>query len=71
MFERGGLKYHASVALFEDTNRLIEKCGKFVTFAILKLFLNGVILLQCLGCFGNYIFTDMGNDAFVLPVPMW
>lgn len=71
MFQIKGLEYPESATTFDETIQFIEKCGKFITFAILKLFLNGVILLQCIGCFVTYIFTDEGNDAFVLPVPMW
>lgn len=71
MFEIEGLKYPESAALFKETNRFAEKCGNILMFSIMKVLLNIVILLQCVGCFVTYIFTDKGNDAFVLPVPMW
>lgn len=71
MFEFEGIKYPASAAMFEGTNRFIEKFYRIEMFLCLKLVPNIVILLQCIGCFINYIFTDMGYDAFVLPVPMW
>lgn len=71
IYEFKGLKYPESAALFEETNRFIKKCGKIISFVAMKLVLNVVILLQCIGCFIKYIFTDMGNDAFVLPIPMW
>lgn len=66
-----GLKYPASKAIFEKTNRFIEKLSKILLFLIMGVGLNCVILLQCIARFYIYFTTDLGGEAFVLPIPMW
>lgn len=65
-----GLKYPASASMYDTTNRFIEKYGKIILFVVAIIF-SGAMLLHCILCFIIYFLTDLGNDAFVLPVPMW
>lgn len=66
-----GQKYPESIAMYDKTNRLSEKCGKILLFVTLKLTFNCLILARCIGSFITYFTMDMGGDSFVLPVPMW
>lgn len=56
---------------FSKTNVQIEQASKIIFYAILKVLIPFLILSKYFLCLADYFFTDAGNDALVLPLPMW
>lgn len=52
-------------------NRLVEKMSKAIHFAVIKLGVPAFILPKAIFSYFIYFTTDIGNEAFVLPFPMW
>lgn len=67
-----GLKFApSSKAMYEDTNRLVEKICGILYVGCVKILPNCLIWPQILISFGKYFATDLKGDAFELPVPLW
>lgn len=66
-----GLKYPRSKAMYENTNRLVEKISKFISFLIVYISIPAFVLPKAFYCFFIYFTTDLGPDAFALPIPTW
>lgn len=66
-----GIIIPTSNAIYEETNRLVEKSTKN-GFFILKYVIAPIFVLpKAIVCFSIYFTTDLGNNAFELPVPIW
>lgn len=65
-----GMQFPDSKIIFEEAVEQVEKWSKIMTFATQMAPLCGV-LSRAAPSFFFYSTTDMGNEAFVLPVPMW
>lgn len=66
----GSKKSSASKVLLNKRLKQIEEMNKIVTFVSLKIVLQSLILPKFIGSFIVYFTTDLGNDSFVLPIPM-
>lgn len=65
------LKYTATRPIFNETIQFEEKVSEIMFFIIAYVSLVVATLPACLySCF-IYLTTDSGNDAFVLPLPLW
>lgn len=71
IFPPKGLQYPSSMALFNKTNRQVENVGEILIIVIAKVSLPCATLPKLLTCFFAYFITDLGNDSFELPFPMW
>lgn len=65
-----GLKCVASRALYEKSNHLMEKLSRIVYFIAVGGVL-GVVIPKAIVCFFKYYTTNLGRDAFDLPLPTW
>lgn len=61
----------AAKAIFCRTNQLVEKCTQIICLVVSKLTPIFWVTAQITGCIFVYFFTDLGNDAFDLPIGMW
>lgn len=66
-----GLKYPRSKAMYEKTNRLVEKISKFISFVIVYVSIPAFVLPKAIYCLFIYYTTDLGPDSFELPIPTW
>lgn len=66
-----GSKYPKSREMLEKTNRLAEKISKVIQFGMVYVTVPGFILFKASFCFFKYFNSDLNNDAFELPFPMW
>lgn len=66
-----GLKCPESKQKFSEIIALVEKWSKIIEFLSKKVTPACGILSRAIPSYCLYFFTDSGNEAFVLPVPMW
>lgn len=66
-----GLKYRTAKQEFEKSNRLVHKWCKIAYVIIVQVCMPSLILPKAMYCFFLYFTTDLGNDAFELPIPTW
>lgn len=66
-----GLKCPESKEQFGAAMAIVEKWSKIITFFITKVVLICGVFSRVIPSFIFYFFTDSGNEAFVLAVPMW
>lgn len=66
-----GSKYRAPKELYEQTNQSVEKWTKIVHLAVAKVTVLASVLPKLITSIVAYLVTDLGNEAFVLPIPMW
>lgn len=71
IFFSSGLIYRAPKALYEEANQNQEKWGKIVHLAVAKGTVVASILPKFISSLVAYFATDLGGEAFVLPIPMW
>lgn len=64
-------KYLESEVVCSQTNQQVEKWSEIIFFVIVKMAPLGGTLSRVVGSFFFYLRTDLGRDAFELPVPMW
>lgn len=58
-------------ARHEKTNEFIEKCIKITVRVVKYVLIPCFILPKVIISIFAYFMTDLGNDAFDLPFPMW
>lgn len=56
---------------YENCYKLMELFSKIVYFTVVGGLLLGFIILPAAVSFFKYYTTDLGTDAFVLPLPIW
>lgn len=61
----------ASKPLYMKTHRIVEKFSKIMKFVIVDVTVPGFIIPKAIFSFYVYFTTDLGADAFELPVPTW
>lgn len=66
-----GSKNPASEAIYEKTNQIVEKYSEIGIFALKNVIAPSFIHPKAIVSFFIYFYTDLGNDAFNLPIPMW
>lgn len=66
-----GSKRLASKAMYDETNRQIEKWTKIIDVVVVKVTSRFAIIPQIVLCYFLYFTTDLGNDAFELPFAIW
>lgn len=66
-----GVKYSESKAIYKEANRLTEKWIKLVYVLIVKVSIQCFVIPEIFITFFIYFTTDVGNDAFVLLLPLW
>lgn len=66
-----GLDYPESMALYVVANERIEKISEFLYFIVLKVAPPCVIFPKLFASLHAYSTTDLGSEAFKLPLPMW
>lgn len=72
MISNSGLKFEDVKAIYGHTNQQIEnRLTKVSYFFFVKFSPTSLILPNFIVSFLNYFATDLGNDAFVLPIFMW
>lgn len=57
--------------MYAETNRKIEKWTEIIAFAMVKVTPVCWISPKAIISFVLYFATDMGNNAFALPIAMW
>lgn len=70
-FEFVGLKNARSKEIYEDTNRLLEKISGILFIAFVKVVPQLMIWPTFALSFAKYFATDLGADAFQLPLFLW
>lgn len=65
-----GMKNPESKRIFDEAIEQVEKWSKIMTLATILAPLCGVLSRAAPSIF-FYFTTDLGNEAFALPVPMW
>lgn len=66
-----GLDYPESIPIYVEANERIEKCSEIIHVFAFKLTPICIIMPKVFVCMSNYFTTDLGNEALVLPLPMW
>lgn len=66
-----GMKYPRSKVMCEKTNRLAEKISKLIQFVIVDVSVVGFVLPIGIYSYFIYFTTELGADAFELPIPSW
>lgn len=69
-FFQGSQNPASNVIYIEVVDR-VEKWSRFIHFVMLKVSIPCFVLPKYIVCFYLYFTTDMGNDAFELPLPIW
>ena len=64
------LKFSATKAIFYEANQFDEKLSEIIFFVVLNSPLCALVP-WIIYIFFIYFTTDLGNDAFELPVQMW
>lgn len=65
------MKYPESKRIFDEAIETTEKWSKIVTFVARNVSPVCGVLSRALPSFFFYLTTDLGNEAFELPVKMW
>lgn len=66
-----GLENPTSKAICRKTNHRVEKISKVCVFAMENVMVPCFIIPKTIRSFFIYFSTDLGRDAFDLPIPMW
>lgn len=66
-----GFKNASSKVIYEDTNRLLEKISGFLRVFFLKVLPQFMIWPTFVMSFAKYFVTDLGADAFEMPILVW
>lgn len=66
-----GLKFGSSKAIYANTNQSVEKVSDILYVVFIKVLLPSVIWPKFVISFVKYFATDLGGDAFDLPLPWW
>lgn len=70
MYKFSGLNSPTAKSHYEQTNELVEKLSE-IGFFMTNLAFPCFILPKVIFNFFNYFTSDLGNDAFDLPAPIW
>lgn len=62
---------HLSKINYEEINQKIEKWCKIIDLVTVKVSPFTVVIPKLIISFSKYFATELGNDAFELPNPMW
>lgn len=65
------LKYSASQSIFNKTHQQMEKLSGILFFVLAKMTPGIISLLPSAYSFIIYFVTNSGQEAFILPFPMW
>lgn len=65
------MEHSASKRIFVEAIEQIEKWSKIITFLSRKVIPLCGILTGVMPSFFFYFVTDLGDESFGLPVPMW
>lgn len=57
--------------MYEETNQTVEKWCKIVYIVLVKLSVPCIVLPKSIYSLIIYFITDLGPDAFELPIPVW
>lgn len=66
-----GLENSASKEIYIKTNQFIEKLSDIIYIAIGEVTPLIWVAPKCCGCLFFYFATDLGSEAFELPLPTW
>lgn len=66
-----GSQNPASKEIYVEIITLIEKLNRFIHFVMVNLTLPCLLFPKYTVCYYTYFTTDIGNDAFELPLPVW
>lgn len=66
-----GLEYPISKAIYEETNRQVEKWNEIINFIMAKMTPIVLVWPSFILSFFRYFTTDLGNGAFELMLPIW
>lgn len=66
-----GLENSASEAIYIKTNQFVENLSDIVYTAVVQISPLIWVMPKCLGSLLFYFTTDLGNDAFESPLPLW
>lgn len=66
-----GLESSKMKALYEKTNQRVEKYSRIGAFVTVCVIVPSFMLPKAIVSFFMYFTSDVGNDAFNLPVPIW
>lgn len=65
------MKYPDSKKVFDEANETTEKWSKVITFVARNVAPLCGVLSRAAPSYFFYFTTDLGNEAFALPVKMW
>lgn len=60
-----------SKKIYDEIIDLMEKLDRFIYFVMLNVTLPSLVFPKYIVCYYIYFTTDMGTDAFELPLPVW
>lgn len=66
-----GLQYPESQKIYEKINPKVEEWCKLIYFLNMKVFFPTVMSMKFVFSFVQYFMTNLGNDAFEVPLPFW
>lgn len=56
---------------YGKANQCVESLSEIAYYTMVRVSLPGFVLPKAMFSFYQYFFTDVGNDAFELSLPMW
>lgn len=66
-----GLENQISAAIYAKVNERVELCTKIFYYALTNFTTPGIMAPKFVISFYLYFSTDLGEDAFSLPYPVW
>lgn len=57
--------------MYEKADQFVEKWSKFINIFFVRIGVTFLILPKVMQSYVTYFITDLGVEAFALPVPMW
>lgn len=70
-FNISGIENPALKKIYEKVNEKVESRTKWMYLAIVQASIPGLLLTNMVVSFKVYFTTDLGNDSFKLPFPLW
>ena len=66
-----GIENPVSKKIYEEVNEKVENRTKWMYLAIVQASIPGLLLSNFMVSFYIYFTSDLGNESFMLPFPVW
>lgn len=71
IFHIAGLQNPTSKTIYNEIDEKLRKWFRFLNIAMVEVTPIAVTVPMFTAGYFAYFFTDLGNEAFVLPFPIW